>query len=185
MARFPVDTSHVVLACDLGGETMPHRWAIRMGVTIVSLYLLSHPVTAWGQFQFLGGVVADGPSCTGTGDGAGQVACGVRGTDSALYAVRFDPGTNFRTGFQFHDGALIGPPSCTGAGSGLAACGVRGTDSALYGIRFNPETRFSTGFVSVGGVLAGPPSCAGVGIERAVCGVKGVDAALYGISLMP
>jgi hypothetical protein len=62
----------------------------------------------------------------------------VRGIDSALYGILFNPETRFSTGFVSVGGVLAGPPSCAGVGIERAVCGVKGVDAALYGISLMP-----------------------------------------------
>jgi hypothetical protein len=77
------------------------------------------------------------PSCASTDDGSNQVICAVKGMDSDLYGVRFDPKTGYSSSIQNlnFDGIFIDNPSCasTSDGSGEVTRAVKGTDSSLFG----------------------------------------------------
>jgi hypothetical protein len=140
--------------------------------------------------QSLGGLIANNnASCAAPFDGTGQIICAVRGTDTALYAIRFNPRTGFMTSYQALGGRTVGDPSCASPNdaSGQVICAVKGTDSALYGIAFNPQNGFKTGYQSLGGTIADNPSCAAPidGTGQVICAVKGPDNALYGIRFNP
>jgi hypothetical protein len=70
--------------------------------------------------------ITSDPSCTAGLRAA--VACGVRGSDSALYVSQFN-GTTFSP-FQFQGGTLAGAPSCA-----FAICAARGPNSELFSRR--------------------------------------------------
>jgi hypothetical protein len=141
-------------------------------------------------YLYLGGTIEDSPSCASpnnTGVG-GQVICGVKARDSALYGIQFDPRTGFATGYQYLGGTLQDRPSCAvgNSGSNVTVCAVKGTDNALYGIGFSPVSGFTTGYIALGGTIEDNFSCAspynGTGV---ICAVKGTDSALYGIRFDP
>ena len=164
--------------------SMEHRFVTLFGVSLLMALILNQPAPVWGQFQSLGGIIIDDPSCANANDATGQVICAVKGTNSALFGIRFDP-PGFSTGFQSLGGIIIGNPSCASDGPGQVTCAVKGTNSALFGIRFNPSTNFSTGFESLGGVIIGNPSCASDGPGQVICAVKGTNSALFDIAVIP
>jgi hypothetical protein len=141
--------------------------------------------------------IASDPSCTFVGAG-GQVICGVRGSDSALYVSQFD-GTTFSQ-FQSLGGVSFGAPSCTSENYGSApvgVCAVRGMSSPrlhsllefseffeLYVNQFNNGTW--SGFQPIAGaIINGDPSCTIVPINPPTliaavwCGVKSTDSSLW------
>ena len=109
-------------------------------VTIVTTTLLNQPTVAWGQFQPLGGFILGNPSCASTADGSGDVTCAVKGSNSALFGIRFNPSTGGTTGFQFLGGFILDDPSCASTGNsfGDVTCAVKGGGSDLFGIVVSP-----------------------------------------------
>jgi hypothetical protein len=171
-----------------GRQSMERRFTNVFLVAVTTLFLLNQPVTVWGQFQNLGGIIFGDPSCASADDGTGQVICGVRGTNNALLGKRFDPRTGFSTGFQNLGGIIAGDPSCASAdnGTGQVICGVRGQNNTLFGIRFDPQTSFSTGFQGLGGFLmASDPSCASAVAGGVTCGFRASNNALIGVAVSP
>ena len=83
-----------------------------------------------------------------------MVTCGVRGTDSALYLIRFGIRDSqifasfanekaFGSGllaYQSLGGIITNDPSCASTRSQVVTCGVRGTDGYLYLIDVDSET---------------------------------------------
>jgi hypothetical protein len=88
-------------------------------------------------------------------DRSGRVICAIRGTDSALYGIRFDPRTAFAANLQYLGGVLVGDPSRATAddGAGYITCAARGGSNALYGIQLDPRIKYSSGYQNLGGVL--------------------------------
>ena len=95
---------------------MTHRVTSGFTLAVVTSFILNQPIPTWGQFQNLGGVIAGNPTCASPNDGTGQVICGVKGTNNALFGIRFDPRTNFTTGYQSLGGVVVGDPTCANAG---------------------------------------------------------------------
>ena len=143
--------------------------------------------------QSLGGVLFDSPCCAPTADGTGDLTCAGKGTNLTLYGIRFNPSTNFSTGFKELGGQLLGHPSCDYSSdlSGDVVCAVKGLDSSLYGIKFDPRVPVSsTGLKSLGaGQLAGNPSCAAPKFPAQkgdlVCAGRGINSGLYAIAFNP
>jgi hypothetical protein len=117
----------------------------------------------------------------------------VRGTDNALYAISFDPESDFSTGFQPLEGIVVSNPSCTSdfLSSPRIVCGVVGADNALYAIGFETalpgiRTASSTGYERLGGIVADDPSCGVAQAQfNAMCAVKGMDNSLQSIDVDP
>ncbi len=130
----------------------------------------------------LGGVVIGKPSCTHFGVGDPQpifrVLCGVIGTDSAVWVVRFDGSS--ASGFTSLGGISISNPACTGiSASTKAVCVVIGTDSHLFasttldGINW---TAFAD--LNIGGTLIFNPTCMDIGDMIGFCGAVTTDGEL-------
>src|SRR5438309_500473 len=109
---------------------MKHRFSTLMSI-VLGLTILA-PGRIYGQYQPLGGIIVGDPSCASPNDGTGQVICAAKGTDSALYGIRFNPATNFTTGFQGLGGIIVDNPSCASPNdsAGAVICGQKGTDNA-------------------------------------------------------
>ena len=92
------------------------------GVVGVGGHLLLNQVDNFTSLGYtdLGGIVIGKPSCTHFGIGQPEplfrVLCGVIGTDSALWVIRFDGSSS--SGFTSLGGISISDPACTGL-SGL------------------------------------------------------------------
>jgi hypothetical protein len=116
---------------------MTFKLARGVTITLVLLFLLNRPAPSWGAFQSLGGVIVGDPSCANSGFGI--IACAAKGTNNALFGIRFNP-SSFSTGFQSLGGIIVGNPSCASpnGGAGPITCAAKGTNNALFGIRFNP-----------------------------------------------
>jgi hypothetical protein len=51
--------------------------------------LAAQPIVLHAQYQSLGGILVDSPSCANSNDGTGQVICAAVGTSNALVGIRF------------------------------------------------------------------------------------------------
>ncbi|MEH2055100.1 MAG: hypothetical protein V7K97_02720, partial [Nostoc sp.] len=127
---------------------MKRKFIILIGTTSVILSLVSQPAFAvWTGFVNLqpGAIVTSDPSCASLG--TTQVICAAKGTDSNLYANRFN-GSSW-TGFvNLQPGAIVtSDPSCASLGTTQVICAAKGTDSNLYANRFNGSSW--TGFVNL------------------------------------
>jgi hypothetical protein len=137
--------------------------------------------------------ITSDPSCSFVNTD-GQLICGVRGQDNALYVSRFD-GLGFLQ-FQNLGGILVSAPSCTSektnSSAPMAVCAVRGTDSALYVNQFNFNNVNNnnggwSGFQRIEGTnIKGTPSCTALlptpktnFTTQVVCGVKSTDSKLW------
>lgn len=164
-------------------------------ITIVLGLCLLAPGLIFGQYQMLGGPLANNPSCASPADNSGQVTCAFRLNDGSLYGIRIDPRTGYNSGPQSLGGRIVNDASCAGPANvnattsylGQVICAVKGTDSALYGIAFNPGTGYTTGYQYLGGTIEDTPSCAAPNdlTGDVICGVKGPDSSLYGIRFNP
>ncbi|MBV9266023.1 MAG: hypothetical protein JO061_07635 [Acidobacteriaceae bacterium] len=139
-----------------------------------------------GKWQFLGGWVEGSPSCATAQDGSNQVICGVRGAESALHAVEFNPAsmatgqsTPVWQGFA-SPVPVDGNPSCANLNgwpgtSSPVICSIRGTDSNLYSFAVDPSIgTFGIQQVIPSTPMQGDPACAspGNGTQQAVCALK-------------
>jgi len=116
---------------------MGSRLATMFGLVVICAFILYKPDLVWGQFQSLGGIIIDDPSCANADDNTGHVICAVKGTNNALFGIRFDP-PSFSTGFQALGGLISDNPSCASDGPGQVICAVKGTNSALFDIAVIP-----------------------------------------------
>ena len=128
------------------------------------------------------GIVIGKPSCTHFGIGQIEpqfrVLCGVIGTDSALWVIRFDGLSS--SGFTSLGGISISDPACTGlSGSTNAVCVVIGTNSHLFasttldGVNW---TAFAD--LDLGGTLIFNPTCMDIGDMMGFCGAATTDGEL-------
>lgn len=149
--------------------------------TTHALWGLAYSVSTGSQpiaTQFLGGYVLGNPSCTSGNDETqtGQVICAAKGGDGNLYAARFNPLTNFYSGWEGIPNLTLGSdPSCASPGDGTSqvVCGVKGLDDGLYAVRLDGES-YQTPYLSLGGFVFGNPSCAANDQNGQVtCGVIG------------
>jgi hypothetical protein len=136
-------------------------------------------------WQNVGGWVEGNPSCAIANDSTGQVICGVRGAESALWAVEFDP-------FLVYSGTppvwrglappwpvyFDGSPSCTyaPATSSGVICSIRGTDNNLYAFAVDPSYGSASSVQEVNTSIQGDPACASPGNgAQAVCALKMIN----------
>jgi hypothetical protein len=154
------------------------------GVVSVGGHLLLNQIDNFTSSGFadLGGIVIGKPSCTHFGLGQPEpilrVLCGVIGTDSAVWVIRFDGSSS--SGFTSLGGISISDPACTGlSGSTKAICAVIGTNSHLFasttldGVNWTPFTD-----LDLGGTLVFNPTCADIGDMIGFCGAVTTDGEL-------
>ena len=126
------------------------------------------------------------PSCASTRDAArfsaaggtvfsssSLVTCGVRGTDSALYVIRFginESGIIASTpiekafgsdvvAYRSLGGIITNDPSCASTRSQVVTCGVRGTDGRPYLIDVDTETGSSSPYEQQPTLIPGDATC--------------------------
>jgi hypothetical protein len=130
----------------------------------------------------LGGIVIGKPSCTHFGIGRPEplfrVLCGVIGTDSAVWVIRFDGLSS--SGFTSLGGIGISDPACTGlSGSTKAVCVVIGTNSHLFASTTLDGVNWTTfADLDLGGTLIFNPTCMDIGNMMGFCGAVTTDGEL-------
>ena len=154
------------------------------GVVGVGGHLLLNQIDNFTSLGYtdLGGIVIGKPSCTHFGIGQIEpqfrVLCGVIGTDSALWVIRFDGLSS--SGFTSLGGVSISDPACTGiSGSTKAVCVVIGTNSHLFASTTLDGVNW-TAFVDLdlGGTLIFNPTCMDIGDMMGFCGAVTTDGEL-------
>jgi hypothetical protein len=154
------------------------------GAVGVNGHLFLNQIDDFSSFGYmdLGGIVIGKPSCTHFGLGDPQplfrVLCGVIGTDSAVWVVRFDGLSS--SGFTSLGGVSISDPACTGiSGSTKAVCVVIGTNSHLFGSTTMDGVNW-TAFadLNLGGTLIFNPTCMDIGDMIGFCGAVTTDGEL-------
>ncbi len=130
----------------------------------------------WAGWERLGGAVAAGSGVSAATSGTRSLVVVVRGTDDAVWARSWHPGSPWQAGWTAVGGAVTGDPAVTWDGSReLPVVLARGTDGAGWA-RVVPGYAAS-GWAGLGGALGGSPTAArvdGAGLHLLAVGTNGV-----------
>jgi len=138
--------------------------------------------TAWDGFINIGGLASGDPICGDIGI-SGEAVCFGRGTDLALWSIRFNGGawsaTQWTPWFSL-GGVVYSKGGCSVLASGQLICGATSvTDSALYFDEFNGTNWL--GFAKLGQTVFGTPNCTNLSSGRVMCTVVSVSNKAFSI----
>ena len=158
--RFDPQTGYTSGFKNLGGRYVGSPSCVNTGSGIVTcavrdvhnaLVGIRYSSTGGAVVQNLGGTWVGDPSCAPAAQGMNHVICAGRATDNTMEAIRFNPSTGFKAGFQnlgeitspgrgsfATDASCIQPAENIRAGDGVLCVATRTDDNALVGFVANP-----------------------------------------------
>lgn len=168
------------------------------GAVLILCSFLDRPSLVWGEYpqvQGLGGLIAGKLGCASPPDGSEDVTCAVKDTNTGLYGIRFNPRTNYTSGYIFLGvSGVASTPSCTYTANsyqhGEITCAFVGSNGLLQGVRFNPRSRPPTVTKVLSfrdKIVSGDPSCVDSfdNADSTTCVVKDSVGALLAIQFNP